>query len=264
MSTDKINRIKDAVRANFDDSPEQYQDFEEATGFFRALNSALLGEMGVGDNCRILDVGCGTGASTRHMLDHIPHCRVWALDISPRMLETARRLVGESERVRFVEGDGARLTEYFDTRFDAVVYSASVFLIPDYRESLRQARELLGPGGRIGLTFMDGLYGPEDENLVSKANEQAQIGASLRRPVQIGDFLEDFGSDFPEHRVWVEDFHQPHEQLRGFFSVPAMSAGLFPGLAYEQRVRKVNELFDFLRDTPIRFRWRLIVGTKPR
>ncbi len=262
MSHDKITRIKDAVRANFDDSPGMYQDFEESTGFFRDLSRALLGKMEIGANANILDVGCGTGVSTRQMLDQIPHCRVWGLDISPGMLDTARQLLGESDRVRFVEGDAARLTEYFDVRFDAVVYSASIFLIPDYRESLRQARNLLEPGGRIGLTFMDGLYGPEDENLVAKANEQAQMGASLKRLVRIEEFVTDMGSVFPDHSMWVEDFREPVERLRVFFTVPAMSAGLFPGLAYEQRGRKVHELFDFLQDTPIRFRWRLMVGAK--
>ncbi len=227
MEDIKAARVKQAVRANFEDSPSLYQQFEDRSGFFRNLNRALVGKMDLKPGAAILDIGCGTGASSKQMLDEVPDCRVWGLDISPRMLEMARTRVGGSPRVQFVEGDAARLTELFQVRFDAVVYSASIFLVPDYAQSLRQAADLLQAGGSVGLSFMEGVFGGEGENLVALANEQAGIGASLKRPVQIDDFTGAFTGAFPDHRVWIEEFHLPVNELTGFFSVPAMSAGLF-------------------------------------
>jgi len=262
MDDIKIARIKEAVKSNFDDSPAMYQEFEDMWGFFRKLNGTLLDKMDLKDGAKILDVGCGTGASSKQMLDRLPDSRVWGLDISPRMLEMARRCVGESSRLEFVEGDAAKLTEIFQVKFDAVVYSASIFLIPDYAQSLRQALDLLNDDGRVGLSFMEGIFGPAGENLVALANEQDNIGASLKRPVQIDAFMRDFSSAFPVHRVWVEDFQPTIDELRRFFSVPAMSAGLFPALPYDERMGKVDFLFRLLQDKQPCFRWRIMVGTK--
>jgi hypothetical protein len=52
----------------------------------------------------------------------------------------------------------------------------------------------------------------------------------------------------------------PDELLKDFFSVPAMSAGLFPGVQYSERVAKVQRLFDYFPKTESFFRWMFIVG----
>ena len=52
----------------------------------------------------------------------------------------------------------------------------------------------------------------------------------------------------------------PKELLKAFYSVPAMSAGLFPKIEYSERVRKVGRLFDHLPKTEHYFRWIFMVG----
>jgi len=264
MDQDKSLRIKEAVKANFDASPAYYQDFEARYGFFHMLNGVLLREMGLAPNADILDIGCGTGASCLQMLEALPESRVWGLDNSPAMLESARASIGESERLTFVEGDAARLRDYFSFAFDAVIYSASIFLIPDYKESLRQARDLLKDSGRVGLTFMDGLYDSEGSNLLARAAEAANEDVSLRKAVKWAEFESFLREIFPRHRVWKEDFRLPEDLLRSFFSVPAMSAGLFPGVAYPERVSKVARLFDHMPSTEVLFRWMLVVGEQKK
>jgi SAM-dependent methyltransferase len=262
MDQEKSTKIKEAVRANFDASPALYRDFESRYGFFHMLNSALLREMELPENADILDVGCGTGASSFQMLEFLPRSRVWGLDNSPAMLEIGRAAIAESERVTFVEGDASRLRDFFNFSFDAVIYSASVFLIPDYTESLRQARDLLKDGGRVGFTFMDGLYDSKGDNLFGKAAEAANEKLSLRKPVKWSEFEEFLCELFPRHRVWHEDFKLPEDLLRSFFSVPAMSAGLFPGVEYPERVSKIARVFDHMPTAEIFFRWMLVVGEK--
>jgi ubiquinone/menaquinone biosynthesis C-methylase UbiE len=262
MDQDKSTKIKEAVKANFDASPTFYQDFESRYGFFRMLNSVLLRKIELPGNADILDVGCGTGASCLQMLEFLPQSRVWGLDNSQAMLESARAAIGESERLTFVEGDAARLRDYFSFPFDAVIYSASVFLIPDYRESLRHARDLLKDGGRVGFTFMDGLYDAEGDNLFARAAEAANEKISLRKPVKWSEFEAFLRELFPRHRVWHEDFILPDDLLRSFFAVPAMSAGLFPGIEYSERLRKIARVFDHMPTTEILFRWMLVVGEK--
>lgn len=260
MDDKKISKIKAAVRGNFDLSPTQYQAFEDTYGFFHALNEALLRGMQVPEGARILDIGCGTGAGSIQILKAIPGCRVWGLDNSGAMLATARERVGSLDGIAFVEGDAARLSDHFDSAFDAIVYSASIFLIPDYRESLRQARRLLKKHGLLGLTFMEGLFDDQGNNLFAMADLAAEEGVSLRKPVDSKEFQAYFEGIFPASTVWLEDFRLPEDLLRGFFSVPAMSAGLFPGIAYEERVRKIGRLFDNMPKTQPIFRWTAMVG----
>jgi ubiquinone/menaquinone biosynthesis C-methylase UbiE len=260
MDEKKVGRIKRAVQAHFDESPDQYLAFEERYGFFRSLNDRLLERLKPRRGARILDVGCGTGASSAHIVETVPDSRVFGLDISTEMLATARSTVGESERLTFVEGDASRLREYFDAPFDAIVYSASIFLIPDYRESLDQARQLLKPEGRVGLTFMDGVYNVEGKNALAVADREAGEGVSLRKPVQLANFQSFFTQLFPRSLNWQEDLLYSNQFLRDFYSVPAMSAGLFPGLPYPERLEKVGRLFDHLPKTQSIFRWIVLIG----
>lgn len=262
MDENKISRIKTAIKENFDRSPAHYHSFEERYGFFRSLSETLLRGMDLPATAEVLDVGCGTGASSVQILEALPRCRVWGLDNSPAMLETARSTIGESDRLTFVEGDAAKLSHYFSFQFDAIIYGASIFLIPDYEESLRQARDLLKDRGSVGLTFMDGLFDVKGNNLMSVADQEAKEGVSLKKPVNLEKFRSLFADVFPLHRSWNEDFQLPEELLREFFSIPAMSAGLFPGIEYPERVRKVARLFDHIPKTQIHFRWILMVGQK--
>lgn len=260
MEDKKIAKVKTAIRNNFDQSPKVYLSFENKHGFFKSLSNALVSRMNLPSSAAILDVGCGTGASCVQILEALPHSRVWGLDNSSSMLESARSSIGESERLTFIEGDAARLEDYFKFQFDGIIYSASIFLIPDYEQSLNAACRLLKKTGSLGLTFMDGLYDAAGNNLFQLADKEAREGVSLNRPVKLAEFESFFGGLFRRCRSWNEDFSPSEDLLRDFFSVPAMSAGLFPGIEYSERVDKISRLFDHMPRTELSFRWRLMVG----
>ncbi len=261
-TSEKVAKIKEAVKTNFNLSTGQYQSFEDRHGFFRNLNQTLISAMPIFAGADILDVGCGTGASSRQILEDMQQCRVWGLDNSPAMLAVARSRFPESDQLRFVEGDAGRLADYFDFHFDAIIYSASIFLIPDYKESLRQASRLLKGKGIVGVSFMEGVYDSAGNNLLAVADQAAGLGVSLKKPVILSEFKSYFAEVFPHRTSWNHDFLFPESFLREFFSIPAMSAGLFPGLPYADRVRNVNILFDHLPSGQPLFRWTLMVGER--
>src|SRR5690606_11679681 len=66
---------------------------------------------------RILDIACGTGASSASLARS--GATIVGLDFSPGMVEEGRR---RHPRVEFVEGDAARLP-FGDDEFDAVTIS---------------------------------------------------------------------------------------------------------------------------------------------
>lgn len=260
VDLEKVAKIKNAIRTNWEESPELYQSFEERYGFFRTLTQTLLTRMGLASGSVVLDVGCGTAASSVQIAETLPGSRVWGLDNSSAMLESARARVGQSDRLRFVEGDAARLVDHFAQQFDGILYNACIFLIPDYEESLRQARALLKDGGKVGLSFMDGLYDHEGRNALAEADREAGEGVSLKKAVVLQALHDSFKELFPLHESWTEDFRLPRELLRDFFSVQAMSAGLFSHVPFPERVRKAEHLFDHLPGGAIVFRWVLMVG----
>ncbi len=262
MDEKKILKIKEAIKRNFEESPDKYEAFETKYGFFGALNSALLQELKIRSNPRVLDIGCGTGASSIQILESIPESSVWGLDNSPAMLAIARKNNPSPLRLKFIEGDAGAITNYIKQKMDIIIYSASIFLIPDYRQSLHQAWELLNPGGALGLTYMVGVLEDGGQNAFVCADERAQTNVSQKKPVEFDSltlFLKDLFSNVTAH---AKDFICDIEMLRAFFSIPAMSAGLYPSLVYEDRLRMLETLFSHLRCDKMSFRWNLVTALK--
>ncbi|ODN68722.1 class I SAM-dependent methyltransferase [Methylobrevis pamukkalensis] len=100
------------------------------------------------DTGRVLELGVGTGIS----LPHYPSdMRVTGIDLSPEMLEIARRRV-RSEELRNVEAIlemDASATSFPDASFDAVMAMYVMTVVPEPDKVLAEIRRLLRPGGRL-------------------------------------------------------------------------------------------------------------------
>ncbi|MER7135960.1 class I SAM-dependent methyltransferase [Streptomyces sp. NPDC000341] len=102
-----------------------------------------------GRGLRLLDLGCGTGASTRALLRAAPYARITAVDASAGMLERARAKRWPAN-VRFLHRSAEELpTTDDDGSYDAV-FAAYLFRnVAEPGEVLRAVRALLRPGGRL-------------------------------------------------------------------------------------------------------------------
>jgi ubiquinone/menaquinone biosynthesis C-methylase UbiE len=98
---------------------------------------------------RALDVGTGTGAGAQAIKERFPAAEVIGVDVSPAMLEAARRNV---DGVSFQEGDAAKLP-FGDGEFDLVAHSN---MIP----FLDQVARVLRPGGWTFFAFSSGAETP--------------------------------------------------------------------------------------------------------
>jgi cyclopropane-fatty-acyl-phospholipid synthase len=260
MDISKIGRIKNAVRSHFNDSPAHYDAFERRYGFFADLALKLVGPMAIGPKAAILDVGCGSGASTTRLAACFPEAQLWGLDLSSAMLAAARASAGSSERICFIEGDAGNLGAAFSRSFDAIIYTACIFLIPDFAASLAQANALLAPRGSVGCSYMDGVYDSGGGNAFVAVERRLNLGLSIKKPVALTPFIETFQQMFDNVTIWNEDIEVTSDFLRDFFRVPAMSAGLFPGHAYPQRAERVEQLVAGLDEPCLGFRWYFAVG----
>jgi demethylmenaquinone methyltransferase/2-methoxy-6-polyprenyl-1,4-benzoquinol methylase len=74
---------------------------------------------------RVLDVGCGTG--TNLDIYHMAGCKAFGLDLSPAMLEEARRKLGKRAELRL--GDASQMP-YPDAFFDLVISMLTLHEMP--------------------------------------------------------------------------------------------------------------------------------------
>jgi ubiquinone/menaquinone biosynthesis C-methylase UbiE len=96
----------------------------------------------------VLIDGCGTGLD----LPFVPAgVHVTAFDLSPRMVDRARRRAAElGLEARIEVGDAMRLP-YPDASFDAVLLHLILAIVADPRASLREVARVLRPGGRVAV-----------------------------------------------------------------------------------------------------------------
>lgn len=100
---------------------------------------------------RVLDVGCGAGATTLDLAAAVtPGGEAVGVDISRPLLEAARRRSEGMAGVRFVEGD-AQAYRFEPTAFDAVFSRFGVMFFGDPPAAFANLRRTLKPGGRLAF-----------------------------------------------------------------------------------------------------------------
>jgi SAM-dependent methyltransferase len=114
--------------------------------FFGPAHVAACGDVG---GLELLDVGCGAGYFAREMARR--GARVTAVDISPRMIEHARREEAAAPLgIRYHVGDAARVDALFAAgSFDAATSCVALQDMPDAARVLRAVHAVLRPNGRL-------------------------------------------------------------------------------------------------------------------
>ena len=132
---------------------------------------ALAGAAGVAAGTTVIDLCCGRGGPAL-FLARATGCNVVGADSSPEAIELARATAersGLTERASFVVADATRVP--FTTTFDAALLLETLLSIEDKPAVLREARRLLRPGGRFGLTAEEGRpLTPEERRLMPEGN----------------------------------------------------------------------------------------------
>ena len=133
----------------------------------------------------VLELGCGSGALTRHLL--AAGHRVIATDASADMLALARAELGEAADLRLITLPGDPLPAA-----DAVVSVGHVLsYLPDavaVDRALAAAAGALRPGGVLALDILDLDYGRirEGEPPIARVEEDWAIITAFSRPARTG------------------------------------------------------------------------------
>jgi MPBQ/MSBQ methyltransferase len=96
----------------------------------------------------ILDVACGKGATTRHLLKYYPPTAITGINISEKQLGTCR---SNAPGCRFLLMSATDL-KFDDESFDTIICVEAAFHFRTRQKFLCEAFRVLKPGGRLLLT----------------------------------------------------------------------------------------------------------------
>ncbi len=176
----------------------------------------------------ILDVGCGTGHSSRKLLQcGAAGCRVIAIDEDPGLIDVARRRTWtEIGKRLFFKVESVESLSFGDDVFDAVVGNLVYETFDQPLKALGELRRVLTPGGRLLLTTpLRGTFGEVFDMLHERAvarnddDLRARVEAEVARdptPEEFRDTVRAAG--FRETRVLQETFRLSFRDVGELFA----------------------------------------------
>lgn len=161
----KLNRTRgyqicimlDSTVSCYEDHAEAYDRYQEAVvpGYREMLG--LVGDACrryLRPNCRIIDLGCGTGNASLAVLEKLP-AKIFLIDGSQKMVSAAERKIGKTSMDAIMGTKVANIAEEgwsegLEARtFDAIISTLVLEHLPfdSYRSAVQESFQLLKPGG---------------------------------------------------------------------------------------------------------------------
>lgn len=104
----------------------------------------------------ILEIACGTGRVTKHLLNTLPSSgKLVATDLNADMIAVAKTKVAD-DRVEWKVADAQELP-FEDNSFDHIVCQFGVMFFPDKAKGMAEAYRVLQPGGKYIFNVWDAL-----------------------------------------------------------------------------------------------------------
>lgn len=177
----------------------EHQDRYDAIG--GGFNDALFAAAAIGDNDRVLDIGCGNGQTTRLAARWASHGHALGVDLSAPMLARARATASAEGivNVTFEQGD-AQVYPFPDGAFDIAISRGGIMFFADPVVAFANIGCALRAGGRLAFMCLRDLERNEWLRVLIEALARhiavpafAAPGApgmfSLADPVRISDVL---------------------------------------------------------------------------
>lgn len=146
--------MSDMTHAALMDRTYRYQRliYDATRAWFLLGRDELIARLDPPAGAHVLEIACGTGRNLDHIARRYPDCALYGLDISSQMLRSAQSKLGG--RAKLAMGDACTfdaLKLFGVARFDRIILSYSLSMIPDWDAALSRALVHLAPGGRLHI-----------------------------------------------------------------------------------------------------------------
>ncbi|MDA3628260.1 class I SAM-dependent methyltransferase [Saccharopolyspora sp. WRP15-2] len=173
---------------------------ERYDGMLDDFNAALFAAAQIDRAHRVLDVGCGTGRTTRLAAGQATRGRAVGVDISAPMVARARADSADIPNIEFVQAD-AQVHPFPEAGFDVAISRGGVMFFADLVAGFSNIRRALRPDGRLAFISPaapdpDGDYARATAALgeFMKKPSPASLGMmSMVDPVRIDEVLDSAG-----------------------------------------------------------------------
>ncbi len=173
---------------------------------------------------RILELGCGSGALTRRVQECFPGAEITALDLSPGMIDEARRNLSG---VDFVCGDAEDHAHRAQGPYDLVLSNAAAQWFHDPAVALKSYGSLLSPGGLLAVsTFGDGTFRELKQSFEAAYRECRMPPREHVLPMRPQAF---WGSIFPEAECSGEYYTLTYPDVRAFLKAVKRAGASYSG-----------------------------------
>lgn len=215
---------------------ELYDRYTREQPLYRALNTRLVELAEVARARRVLDLACGTGATTRACLAVLPaDGEVVGVDASLPMVEVARARVSDP-RASFRVSSAAQVARLLRAPFDRVVCNAAFGQFPAPGAVLAAVAAVLAPGGLFAFDLPAAeLAGervevhPFQVALSRAVGRRAAATPAQVDPERLTASLDEAGLELVARERFVYRGNQ--RELMDLMEIPAMMARAAPGLS---------------------------------
>ncbi len=144
MLSTKYNIIK-----NFDKSAKTY---ENAADIQQQVAAQLVTHLGHCSPKTILEIGCGTGILSQHLINLFPEASLLLTDLAPAMLAQCKKNLSPHQGLNFSCMDGEQLT--MRNKYDLIVSNMTVHWFLDLQRSFIDITQQLNQGGEFVFSML--------------------------------------------------------------------------------------------------------------
>ncbi len=107
----------------------------------------------------VIEIGCGTGNLTQHLVKLFPHASLTAIDISQSMINLAKKKLSHSNNINFINADAEIIINERDAlpNSNLIISNAAVQWFSEPQTTILKYSNLLNPGGLLSFA----TFGPQ-------------------------------------------------------------------------------------------------------
>jgi SAM-dependent methyltransferase len=249
-----------------DDNPRRYDAYAREYPGYRETSRDLIAlalpsaDAGVAD-AAVVDLACGTGATTREILAVLgPDGRVTGIDKSAAMLKVAASSAADP-RVTWIQARAENVDQHVTVPADAVICNSAIWQT-DFAATAIAVRAVMKAGGRFAFNvpagFLDdGASHGARERYPSLLSEMRAIaerdygwapddgapGRARQRLTQESICRSLAAAGFDVEQVTEVSHHDSAGSQRAWLSIPIFTRDRLGGLPYEDRMRVLDKAY---------------------